>query len=53
MFTFNPDAYVFKASLLQHGFGDVSVLDELEETEELGAVRDYRRRKTRCKQSRV
>lgn len=45
VFTLNPDAYVFQASLFQQSFRDVSVLDELEETVQFGAVEDLRNKK--------
>lgn len=50
-FTLDPDADVFQASLLQQSFRHVSVLDELEETVELGAVDDLRNKKANVKSS--
>ncbi len=47
VFTLDPNANVFHASLLQQSFRDVSVLDELEETVEFGAVEDLRNRENR------
>ncbi len=45
VFTLDPNANVFHASLLQQSFRDVSVLDELEETVEFGAVEDLRNKR--------
>lgn len=44
-FTFDANANVLQAPLLQHSFGHVPVLDVLEESVQLGTVKDLRNKR--------